>query len=207
MNVPSRTDADPAHEQELLVRLRSGDDAAFRELVEAHGGRLLAVALRITHSDSDAEDVLQEAFLAAFGKLADFDGRSRLSTWLHRIVVNTALMRLRSRRARPEHDIEALLPTFIDGHHEQTMPRWQPVAEDASAEAVRRERRDALWGALEQLPDGYREVVVLRDLEGLESKDVAAQLGVSDDAVRQRLHRGRQALTRLLRPVMEENPT
>ncbi|MFN3241935.1 MAG: RNA polymerase sigma factor [Planctomycetota bacterium] len=207
MDRSPRTQAVPLDEQHLLARLRSGDDDAFRELVEAHGGRLLAVARRITRDDSDAEDVLQEAFVSAFGKLADFDGRSRLSTWLHRIVVNTALMRLRARRSQPMRDIDALLPTFVDGHHEQTMPRWQPLAEDASAEAVRRERHDALWGALEQLPDGYREVVVMRDLEGMESKDVATQLGVRDDTVRQRLHRGRQALTRLLRPVMEDHPT
>ncbi len=200
----AETDADTPDderaERALLARMRAGDDDAFAELVHTHGGRMLAVAKRVTRSDGDAEDVVQEAFLSAFRALDRFDGRSRLSTWLHRIVVNAALMRLRSRAARPEQPIEALLPEFEAGEHVRPPARWAPTPAD---EAARSERREALWQALERLPAAYREVVVLRDLEGMESKAVAEQLGVADALVRQRLHRGRQALVKLLGPAME----
>ncbi|MDX2147264.1 MAG: sigma-70 family RNA polymerase sigma factor [Planctomycetota bacterium] len=183
----------------LLNRLRQGDDAAFAEWVERDAGRMRAVALRVVRSEADADDVVQEAFFAAFRALSKFDGRSSLSTWLHRITVNAGLMRLRKKRGRAEASIEALLPRFEGGYHEQAPRAWRAVTpEEASSIG----KRGVVWQALDRLPDDYRTVVVLRDVEGMESKEVAASLGISDELVRQRLHRGRQALVKLLEPAM-----
>src|SRR5262249_13559072 len=92
----------------LVERLRAGESEAFEELVRMYGGRLLAVARRYMRTEEDAQDVVQTAYLNAFRALSQFEGSCQLSTWLHRIVVNAALMRLRSRRRRPEESIEDL---------------------------------------------------------------------------------------------------
>src|SRR5687767_13735229 len=105
-------------EKALVEALRAGDEWAFETMVRQFGGRLLAVARRLTRNDEDARDVVQTAYLSAFRALSAFEGTCQLSTWLHRIVVNTALMRLRSRRRKPEESIDVLLPPFQDdGHH------------------------------------------------------------------------------------------
>lgn len=163
---------------------------------------MLAVARRICRSDADADDAVQEAFLSAFKALPAFDGRSRLSTWLHRITVNAALMKLRSARSKRETSIDALLPQFKeDGHHAQSPKRWISVTEDGPGGI---EPQRAIREALEQIPDEFRTVLVLKDVAGLESKAIAASLGISDAAVRQRLHRARQAMMKLLAPTPSE---
>src|SRR5262245_1483632 len=96
----------------LVARLRAGDELAFETLVRRHGGRMLATARRLLRDDEAARDALQEAFLSACAAMDRFDGRARLSTWLHRIVINCALMRLRRQRRRQEGSIEELLPRF-----------------------------------------------------------------------------------------------
>lgn len=186
-------------EADLLRRLRAGDDGAFEQLVRTHGGRLLTVTRRITRSEHDAEDAVQEAFLSAFRSLASFDGRSALSTWLHRIAVNCALMKARGKRGETR-SIEELLPVFDGGLHKEHPVPWTDTAEGGAGEVP-------VWDALSQLPEEYRDVLVLRDVEGLESKSVAAALGIGDALVRQRLHRGRQAMIKLLQPSLAKgNP-
>src|SRR5690349_13371684 len=109
----------------LVVRLRAGDDRAYEELVRTYGGRLLCVARRILHREEDARDALQDAFVSAFRAIGSFDGGSRLVTWLHRITVNAALMKLRRARRRPEVALEELLPVFdADGHHALEVQDW-----------------------------------------------------------------------------------
>src|SRR5690349_14219077 len=101
-------DMEAVYESELVGRLRAGDQDAFEELVRIYGGRLLAVARRFVRNDADAQDIVQTAYLSAFRALGRFEGECQLSTWLHRIVVNTALMKLRSRRRKPEQSIDEL---------------------------------------------------------------------------------------------------
>lgn len=187
-------------DRRLLERLRCRDEAAASELVERYGGRLLAVAQRLLRREADAQDAVQDAFLAAFRALPSFRGDCRLSTWLHRIVVNVALMRLRSRRRHAETPIEDLLPVFqVDGHHVRTFTTW-PDAERALMSAeVRARVRDAI----NQLPETYRTVLMLRDIEELDTDEVARLLGVSANAVKIRLHRARQALVTLLGPTFD----
>jgi RNA polymerase sigma-70 factor, ECF subfamily len=184
-------------DQTLLTALRAGDEWAFEAMVRLYGGRLLAVARRFTRNDEDAQDVLQSAYLSAFRSLNDFEGACQLSTWLHRIVVNTALMKLRSRRRKPEESIDALLPAFQeDGHHIEQFSDWSTPADQLME---RNETREIVRECIERLPENYRVVLKLRDIEELSTQEVAGMLAMTPTAVKVRLHRARQALSTLLR--------
>lgn len=180
----------------LLPRLRAGDAAAFETLLRVYGPRLLAVARRMMPGEHDAEDALQDAMLSAFKNLGKFDGQSLLSTWLHRVVVNACLMRLRTKRRRPETSIDSMLPGFEpDGQRARAGGSWKPLPESG----IEREgTRLRVRRAIDELPDGYREVILLRDIEGLDTQQAAEALGLSAAAVKTRLHRARQALRELL---------
>jgi len=181
----------------LVARLQAGDQDAFEELVRTYGGRLLSVARRFVRNEADAQDVVQAAYLSAFRSLRRFEGGCQLSTWLHRIVVNTALMKLRTRRRKPEESIELLLPSFQDdGHHVEQFSEWGAPADIL---LDRKETRATVRACIQQLPDNYRQVLLLRDIEELPTQDVAQMLKVTPTAVKVRLHRARQALSTLLR--------
>jgi RNA polymerase sigma-70 factor, ECF subfamily len=182
-------------EAELVARLKRGDGAAYETLVRQQGGRMLAVARRLVGNEETARDVVQDAFLSAFRSMGRFEGQSRLSTWLHRITVNTALMKLRTQRRRPEEPIDPLLPTFADdGHHVEHFVTWDS-ADDALERA---ETRQLVRNAIAELPDAYRTVLLLRDIDQLSTEETARLLGLTVNAVKIRLHRGRQALRTLL---------
>ena len=180
----------------LLAALRAGDPRAYERLVCTHGGRMLAVSRRLLRCEEEARDALQDAFLQAFRALPRFAGQSALGTWLHRIVVNACLMRLRRRRARPEESIEPLLPTFLeDGHKEIPAVEW---AEPCDRLLERREVREMVREAIDRLPETYRTVLMLRDIEEMSTAEVAQALGTTENAIKIRLHRARQALRELL---------
>jgi RNA polymerase sigma-70 factor (ECF subfamily) len=186
ITAPQRADS------ELLRRLRAGEEAAYRELVRANAGRLLAVARRMLRCDSEAEDAVQEAFMQAYQALPRFEGHALLSTWLHRIVLNACLMRLRKRKRRDEKSIEDLLPRYEDDGHRQDV--GDPWPRDALAELEAREVRSAVRKGIDSLPERHRYVLMLRDIEGLSSEEVAERLGIRADAAKMRVHRARQAL-------------
>ncbi len=192
----------PDSDAALIDRLRCGESAAYRELIDRCGPRMLSTARRMLGNDGDAEDAVQEAFLSAFKSLAGFDARSQLATWLHRIVVNACLMKMRSRAARPETSIESLLPAFHDDGH-----RVLEIAapEDATEPAERRQMAALVRAKIDALPESYRAVIVLRDLEGIDTAETASLLGVNQNVVKIRLHRARQALRTLLVPVLGED--
>jgi RNA polymerase sigma-70 factor (ECF subfamily) len=184
-------------EQALVARLRAGDEDAFEIVVRTFGGRLLAVARRIVRNEEDARDVVQAAYLSAFRGLDHFEGACQIATWLHRIVVNTALMKLRSQRRKPEESIEVLLPSFQDdGHHVEQFSDWNVPADEL---IERKEARAFVRKCIQDLPDNYREVLILRDIEELSTQTVAEMLSMTQTAVKVRLHRARQALSTLLR--------
>jgi RNA polymerase sigma-70 factor (ECF subfamily) len=188
-------------EAALLERLRAGDDAAYEELVRGETRHLLAVARRLLRNEEDAQDAVQQAFLSAFRALPTFNGQSRLTTWLHRIVTNAALMKLRTRGRRSEDSIDELLPKFMeDGHHVEQFSEW---AIPADARMLRRETRAHVRAAIAALPDSYRTVLLLRDIEELSTEETAQALGVNPNTVKIRLHRARQALLKLLKPRMD----
>jgi RNA polymerase sigma-70 factor (ECF subfamily) len=156
---------------------------------------MLAVARRILGNDDDAGDAVQEAFLSAFRSLDRFEGGSKLSTWLHRITVNASLMKLRRDRRKPMRAIEDLLPQFSDAGRRATWNRGVPTGD----EVLRSEETRALVRRkIDELPDDYRIVLVLRDIEGLDTQQTATYLDITPAAVKTRLHRARQALRTLL---------
>ena len=184
-------------EATLLNALRNGDGDAFELMVRTYGGRMLAVARGLLRHEEDARDAVQAAYVSAFTGLAAFKGGCQLSTWLHRIVVNTALMKLRTRRRKPEESIEPMLPTFLeDGHHAEDFTVW---AGQADRLLETKEARTMVRAAIAQLPESYRTVLMLRDIEEQSTEDVAVALGLTTNAVKIRLHRARQALSALIR--------
>jgi RNA polymerase sigma-70 factor (ECF subfamily) len=184
-------------EQAFVARLKAGDEAAYEELVRTRGGHLLAVARRLLRDEDAACDAVQDAFLSAFRSIQRFDGHAQLSTWLHRIVVNAALMRIRSRQRRPEQSIEPMLPRFAeDGHHAEPVVSWA----ESGGDALEAEQTRALVRAgIDELPERHRTVLVMRDIDGLSTREVADLLGSTENAVKLRLHRARQALAVIIK--------
>lgn len=188
------------NEQALITNLKSGDEAAFEAVVRAYWPRLISVARRFLPNEQDAQDAVQDAFLMAFRGLDGFHQQSRLGTWLHRIVVNAALMKLRARSRRPEGSIDEFLPTFNhDGHLANPVAQWAISLDTAVSQ---HEIQEVVRHNINQLPDSYRAVLLLRDIEERSTEETAELLGISDSAVKTRLHRARQALRTLLDPYM-----
>jgi RNA polymerase sigma-70 factor, ECF subfamily len=210
------TDPDPGLEREraIVEGMRAGDDRAFEWLVRDYIGPLQAVALRLLQHQADADDAVQEAFLNAFRRFDSFRSDARLGTWLHRIVVNAALGRLRKRKSLREVggevgggvggevvDVSELLPRFTaDGYPERFSEPWVHPVEELAAQA---ETREQVRRMIDKLPDTYRTVLVLRDIEELDTAETAELLGISPGAVKVRLHRARQALRNLLERELE----
>ena len=194
-----------ADEAALVRRLQSGDAEAFEQLVRREGPRLLRVARRFLWSEEDARDAVQDAFVSAFRSIARFEASAQLSTWLHRIVINASLMKLRSQRRHPEEEIERLLPRFLeDGHQLIPTPAWCRPAEESLEQT---QVCSLVRSLIEQLPESYRTVLLLRDIEELPTEEVAQLLGLTPNAVKVRLHRARQALRALLEPHMRTGAT
>ncbi len=194
-------DAEAAAEDKVLLdRLRAGDAAAFEKWVRESTPRLLAVTRRLLRNEEDAQDAVQEAFVSAFKNLDGFHGGSKLSTWLHRIAVNAALMKLRSKKRKPEESIEDLQPRFLeDGHFQNEPTEWTEGVDDLlGRQAVRVQVREAIEG----LPESFRNVLLLRDIEELDTAEVAKILDISTGAVKTRLHRARIALREQLDAIL-----
>jgi RNA polymerase sigma-70 factor, ECF subfamily len=174
----------------LVEAAKKGDIAAFEELVKRYDRNVFRIAQHITQNREDAEDVVQDAFLKAYGNLAQFQGQSKFYTWLVRIAVNEALMKLR--RRRPERTVSLDQDVETD---EDTIPRevadWSPNPEQQYNQA---ELRELLQKTIQGLPAGFRTVFVLRDVEGLSTEETAEALGLSIPAVKSRLLRARLQL-------------
>jgi len=191
----------------LLSRLRAGDSAAYETLVRSYSGRLLAVTRRLLRNEEDAKDALQDAFISAFRALHTFEEGSLLSTWLHRIAVNAALMKLRTRRRHPEDSLDDLLPKYIEDGHREDGHRGNPTKPWKEPEGLlqQRETRALVRECIDRLPETYRTVLLLRDIEELDTEEAAQLIGISPNAIKIRLHRARQALRTLLDPHFQEN--
>jgi len=185
-------------EAALLARMQAGDGDAIEACVRTNCGQMLLAARRILRNEEDANDAVQDAFLSAFKGIGQFKGQSRLGTWLHRIAINAALGRLRSLQRHPEKSIEDLLPHFSDGEHQIDPPvPWKATPETTVQD---QETRDVVQRCISQLPETYRIVLLLRDIEGLGTEETARMLGTSEAVIKTRLHRARQALRSLLDP-------
>ena len=184
----------------LVERLRAGDAEALGPLMERFAGRVYRVANGICHSSPDAEEVVQDVFLTLFRKAGSFEGRAALGTWLYRVAVNTALNKRRGKRNELEEPLEDLLPTFKEDGHRQgdrsfLLADWSQMPDEM---LLSREGREVVHAAVGRLPEHFRAVLLLRDVEELSSEEVAEILGDSIASVKSRLHRARMALRELL---------
>jgi RNA polymerase sigma-70 factor (ECF subfamily) len=187
---------------ELIDGLCRGDDSSFERLVREHGPRMLATARRLLRCEQDSADAVQDALVSVYRNVHSFTGGSSLSTWLHRVTVNASLMRLRTRRRleREQGLPDGLLPQFdSEGRHAQPVARWHgDNGDDACALAATGELRAYVRACIDLLPDSYRTVLLLRDIDGLDTDETAQLLGCTPGNVKTRLHRARQALRSLL---------
>ena len=182
-------DAAERPDEEIVRHVLAGDTGLFELLMRRYNERLYRAARAITRDAHEAEDVMQQAYVNAFSNLRQFKGAAQFATWLTRITINEALARVRRRgRYEPfEDDVSTV---------ERQMP-WN-TAPDPERQAFTGELRELLEWAIDHLPDGAREVFVLRDVEGLSTTETAASLDVSEDVVKTRLSRARAALRRSL---------
>jgi RNA polymerase sigma-70 factor, ECF subfamily len=194
---------EPPSDETLAARAASGDDHAFEQIVARYEGRIFRLACRLT-SDTDAPDILQEAFLQAYRNLRGFRGDARFGTWLYRIATNAALMHRRARARRPAEPLDEFLPRFdADGRHAGTPAELQ-LAARADELLDRQWLAARATEALARLPDLYRDAFVLRDLEEMSTADTAEALGIAPAAVRQRVHRARLMLRGYLNHLVGE---
>lgn len=185
--------ADPSDEI-LAARAASGDESAFEDMVARYQSRVYRLACRLTGSDADALDVLQETFLQVYRHLSSFRGESRFGTWLYRIATNAALMSLRARGRHPTESLDEYLPRFDAAGLLRGTPAELQVAARAEELLDRRLLAEKAREAIARLPEPYRLAFVLRDLEDMSTADAADVLGIAPAAVRQRVHRARLML-------------
>ncbi len=174
-------------------------DAVIRE----YAPKVYNLARRMLGSESDAEDVTQEVLLTIFRKLPTFRGESSLSTWLHRITVNAALGYRRKRAHRAQHEVHDPLEEWTDEGYRHGQVR--PWSRAADAAVLDRETQALIENAIAELPDVYRDVYLLADIEGLPNAEIADMLELSVPAVKSRLHRARMLMRDALAPHFEEN--
>ena len=189
-----------ADDEDLIDRILGRDDQAAEVLVRRHAGWMLALAERYTNDRALAEDCVQEAFSNAFNRLGSFERKSSLKTWLHRIVVNQALMKLRGRRARNEIGLDSLQPEF-DANDCRIEEPWKRILTPEQILAEDR-LRSVVLKKIDELPASYRNVLYLRDIEEMTTREAAEALDLSEANVKVRLHRARAALKRLLEPLL-----
>ena len=197
MGAPEEVHPDVA----LVERARGGDVHAFETLVKQYDRQVFRIAQHITQNREDAQDVVQDAFLKAYEKLDQFQGNSKFYTWLVRIAVNEALMRLRKRRTGKMVSIDEDVQTE-EGSVPRDLAEWRPNPEQEYNQA---ELADILRKTINGLPPGFRVVFVLRDVEGLSTEETANALGLSVPAVKSRLLRARLQLRERLSRYFRKN--
>jgi RNA polymerase sigma-70 factor (ECF subfamily) len=188
--IQTNVTGDTGEELALVQAAQQGDISAFEQLVSRYDRNVFRIAQHITQNREDAEDVVQDAFLKAYQKLDQFQGNSKFYTWLVRIAVNEALMRLRKRKTDKTVSMDEDVETD-DGAMPREFADWSPNPEQQFRQA---ELNDILAKAIQGLPSSFRTVFVLRDVEGLSTEETAEMLGLSVPAVKSRLLRARLQL-------------
>jgi RNA polymerase sigma-70 factor (ECF subfamily) len=208
-NTPADADAKPATaeaiaapatpsgssptDDQLITRARAKDFAAFEELLGRYEDKVFRLAYRILRNETDAKEILQETFVSIWRKLDTFKGDSQFGSWVYRIATNAALMRLRSHRRHPEVSTEELPIGYLDNYG-TPMPAGENWSKRPDDELQSSELRAHIQKAVDGLPDIYRTVFIIRDVEGLSTEETAEALGISIPTVKTRLHRARIAL-------------
>jgi len=188
-------------DQELVALCRKGDVAAFEILVRNYQKKMFNIAFRITGSIEDASEIVQDAFFAAHKNLKNFEQKSRFSTWLYSITVNTAKNRLKQNLARKTHE-----PHSSDDrlHSDSSTKRIEPASDDPSALdlLMKKDRQKSVQECLNRLEQDYREVIVLRDIQGFAYTEIADMLSLAEGTVKSRLFRARDAVKDCLKKLL-----
>ena len=180
------------HDLELVDRTLAGDASAFEVLVKRYASGIFGLARGMLRNDAEAQDIVQDTFLAAFRKLSTFRRESSFKSWLYRIASNACLMKLRSRRRRPEVPLVTRSAGFDEeGHHERPVVDWSPIADE---KLETRQLGEHIRTAVDELPEKYRIVLLLADYEKLSMKQIAERLDLTVPNVKTRLHRARLAV-------------
>jgi RNA polymerase sigma-70 factor (ECF subfamily) len=191
---PPSDAAPPADsDEELVARARAKDFAAFEKLLDRYEDRIFRLAYRFVRNETDAKEVLQDTFLTIWRKLDTFKGDSQFSSWLYRVAANAALMRLRAQRRHPEVSTEDLPIGYLDNYG-QLPPQTENWAKRPDDELQSEELRQHIQAAVDGLPEIYRTVFLIRDVEGMSTEETAEVLQISVPTVKTRLHRARIAL-------------
>ncbi len=175
-------------ESQVIERAKCGDQAAFKTLYEVHVDHVFRLAYRFAGEEEFAKDIAQEVFVRVFQRLEQFEGRSAFSTWIHTVTVSVALNALRKRKRRDSHEFPVL---------ETVSASVRPAGEQT-------ESRERLRDAVESLPEGYRTVFLMHDLEGFNHREIAGMLGIAEGTSKARLSRARRKLRTLLWDFAEE---
>ena len=189
---------DRTQDRLLVAGLQRGDQAAVRQLAELYGPRIHQLALRHMKNREDAEEVTQDVLMKVYRKIGAFRGDSALSSWIYRITFNTAMSRLRAHRGERAADQERDRALAVRQSSDDSTARTSADPADWShmpdEELLRFELRRAVEAAVRELPEIYREPVILRDFEGLTTEEASTRLKVKDQTLKSRLHRGRLLL-------------
>jgi RNA polymerase sigma-70 factor (ECF subfamily) len=180
-------------DEDLVARARTQDFAAFEELVDRYEDKIFRLAFRFVRNETEAKEIVQDTFLLVWRKLDTFKGDSQFGSWLYRVATNTALMRLRAQRRHPEISTEELPVDYLDNYG-QLPAAGENWAKRPDDELQSDELRRRIQKAVDELPEIYRTVFLIRDVEGLSTEETAEVLEISIPTVKTRLHRARLAL-------------
>ena len=200
----------PDNDQELIERIRSGDYSAFETLVSRYERKVYALALKLTGNQADAEEIAQDVFLTIYQKLDGFRGESLLSSWIYRVTANAAFMKLRDRRKRAKVDFDEGTSTAATGSGDDagmpTVTATYPQGDWSNSADVMMERGELgtkLSDAIAQLPEKFKLIFLLKDVQGLSNEEIADVVNMSVPAVKSRLHRARLFLREKLQEYVE----
>jgi RNA polymerase sigma-70 factor (ECF subfamily) len=196
--MPPATPTTPApaalpSDEELVTRARARDFGAFEKLLDRYEDKIFRLAYRFVRNETEAKEVLQDTFLTVWRKLDTFKGDAQFGSWLYRVATNAALMRLRAQRRHPEVSTEDLPIGYLDNYG-QLPPVIENWARRPDDELQSGELRRHIEAAVDKLPEIYRTVFLIRDVEGLSTEETAEVLQISVPTVKTRLHRARIAL-------------
>jgi RNA polymerase sigma-70 factor, ECF subfamily len=200
MTAGTASTATERNEAELITRILAGEKELYHDLIRPYERMLYLTALAIVKNEADAEECAEDAVVAAYRNLARFRGDSKFSTWLVTIVVNEARQKLRRARRAKEESLEETVQGEEKEYTPAPLTDWREIPSEA---LERKELRETLRKAVAGLPDIYRQVFTLRDLEGLTVAETAAALSVNENIVKVRLHRARMMLQKTLAPYLK----
>ncbi len=186
-------------DSELVTGIKKGDEAAFQEMMTRYTQKVFNLAIRLTRCQEDAEEVLQDVFVAVYKKIDSFEGKSAFSSWLYRVTANTAFMKLRKRKQNEAVSFDELSPSVRES--------WvgkNPEDSNTNYMSIRHELRDTIQRAVAKLPEEYRNIFILRDVDGLSNEEVAETLALTVPAVKSRLHRARLILRKKLQRYYDD---